>query len=301
VSTHVGSTLAFFLKTHFLRRTGPTSPENVLNGVHLRTGGEQGVPRIVTYNVHRCLGRDGQISPARIAEVIAACDADIVALQELDIGRARSGGVDQAQEIARELGMHMHFHPALTVMEEHYGDAILTTRPSRLIRGDALPSWGQRRFVEPRGALWACVNVGGADVQIINTHLGLRGPERLMQVDALLGPDWIRHAGCQEPVILAGDLNAIPRSRVYRRLAAHLRDAQLCQRSRRQQATYPSGAPFLRLDHVFVSSSVEVLRAATIRTPIARIASDHLPLLVEFQVVAPRDHHVRREQAQPQH
>jgi endonuclease/exonuclease/phosphatase family metal-dependent hydrolase len=79
------------------------------------------VPRILTYNVHRCLGRDGHLSPARIAEVIAACEADIVALQELDIGRVRSGGVDQAEAIARELGMHMHFHPALTVMEEHAG------------------------------------------------------------------------------------------------------------------------------------------------------------------------------------
>jgi endonuclease/exonuclease/phosphatase family metal-dependent hydrolase len=259
------------------------------------------LPRIVTYNVHGCLGRDGQLSPARIAEVIAPCEPDIVALQELDIGRARSGGVDQAQAIARELRMHLHFHPALTVMEEHYGDAILTARPSKLVRAGALPSWGQRRFVEPRGALWACVNVGGADVQIINTHLGLRGPERLMQVEALLGPDWLRHAGCLEPVIFAGDLNAIPRSRVYRRLSNHLRDAQLCQRTRRQQATYPSGAPFLRLDHIFVSHSVEVLRAETIRTPLARVASDHLPLLVEFHIRAPRDHHVRREQAQLQH
>jgi endonuclease/exonuclease/phosphatase family metal-dependent hydrolase len=259
------------------------------------------VPRILTYNVHRCLGRDGHLSPARIAEVIAACEADIVALQELDIGRVRSGGVDQAEAIARELGMHMHFHPALTVMEEQYGDAILTTRPSKLVRAGALPCWGGRRFVEPRGALWACVNVGGADIQIINTHLGLRGPERLMQVDALLGPDWLRHARCQEPVIFAGDLNAIPRSRVYRKLAAQFRDAQLAQRSRRQQATYPSGAPFLRLDHVFVSRSIEVVRAEAIRTPLARLASDHLPLLVEFHVVAPRDHHARRDEAEAQH
>jgi endonuclease/exonuclease/phosphatase family metal-dependent hydrolase len=233
--------------------------------------------------------------------VIAVCEPDIVALQELDIGRARSGGIDQARAIARELGMHLHFHPALTVMEELYGDAILTARPSKLVKAGALPSWGQRRFVEPRGALWACVNVAGSDVQILNTHLGLRGPERLVQIDALLGPDWLRHASCQEPVMLVGDLNAIPRSRVYRRLASQLRDAQLCQGSRRQQATYPSGAPFLRLDHVFVSRSVEVLRAETIRTPLARVASDHLPLVVEFRVIAPRDHHLRREQAQPQH
>lgn len=56
--------------------------------------------RIVTYNVHRCLGVDGKLSPGRIAEVIAETGADVVALQELDVRRARSGGVDQAEAIA---------------------------------------------------------------------------------------------------------------------------------------------------------------------------------------------------------
>jgi endonuclease/exonuclease/phosphatase family metal-dependent hydrolase len=63
--------------------------------------------------VHRCVGVDGRLSPERIAEVIASCQADIVALQELDVCRARTGGVDQAHMIARRLGMEMHFHPAL--------------------------------------------------------------------------------------------------------------------------------------------------------------------------------------------
>jgi endonuclease/exonuclease/phosphatase family metal-dependent hydrolase len=147
-----------------------------------------------------------------------------------------------------------------------------------------LPGWGQRSFVEPRGALWASVNVGGAEVQVINTHLGLRGPERLMQVDALLGPEWFCHPTCRDPVIVAGDLNAVPRSRVYRRLASHLRDAQTASHAPRARPTYPGRAPILRIDHVFVSSAIEVLRAETIRTPLARAASDHLPLLVEFRI-----------------
>jgi endonuclease/exonuclease/phosphatase family metal-dependent hydrolase len=251
------------------------------------------VPRILTYNVHRCLGTDGRISPARIAEVIASCDADIVALQELDVSRARTGGVDQARLIADELRMHLHFHPAVRVMEELYGDAILTARPCKLVKAEVLPTWGRRAFVEPRGALWACVDVGGAEIQVINTHLGLRGPERLRQIDRLLGPDWFCHPGCREPVIVTGDFNAIPRSRVYRRLTAHLQDAQTALGRSRQKPTYPSRAPFLRLDHVFVSHSIEVLRAETVRTPVARIASDHLPVLVDFQVVA-REHHMRR-------
>ncbi len=244
------------------------------------------MPHILTYNVHRCVGVDGRLSTARIAEVIAACNPDIVALQELDVGRLRTGGVDQAHAIAEELGMQMHFHPAFRVMEEAYGDAILTTRPSKLVKAGPLPGWGRGAFVEPRGALWASVNVGGAEVQVINTHLGLRGPERLLQIEALLGHDWFCHPTCRDPVLIAGDFNAIPRSRVYRRLSLHLRDAQTAPHAPRPRPTYPTRTPFLRVDHVFVSRSLEVLRAETIRTPLARVASDHLPLLIEFRVTA---------------
>lgn len=252
--------------------------------------------RIVTYNVHRCLGVDGRLSPARIADVIASCQPDIVALQELDIGRARTGGVDQAHAVARALGMHMHFHPALKVMEESYGDAILTARPSRLVKGGPLPMWARWVGLEPRGALWATVNLGGAEMQIINTHLGLRGPERLVQVDALLGPDWLGHHACREPVILAGDLNAVPRSRAYRRLTTRLRDAQTFSRVARPRPTFPGRMPILRIDHVLVSRSIEVLRTETVRTPLARVASDHLPLVVDFRIMSPKARLAREEQ-----
>jgi endonuclease/exonuclease/phosphatase family metal-dependent hydrolase len=90
--------------------------------------------RILTYNVHRCLGTDRRLDVARVADVIAARRPDIVALQEVDVGRARSGGVDQAQAIAERLGMAFRFHAALTVEKERYGGAILTALPERLIK-----------------------------------------------------------------------------------------------------------------------------------------------------------------------
>jgi len=235
--------------------------------------------RILTYNVHHCRGTDGRLSPSRIAEVIASCRPDIVALQELDVGRPRTGGVDQAHEIAQELGMHMLFHPSIRVMEEQYGNAILTSLPAQLVKAGALPG---RPGLEPRGALWARVQIGGASLQVINTHLGLRRPERLLQVDALLGPEWLGHPSCREPRVLLGDFNALPRSRVYQRLVAQLKDAQTSHHVRRPAATFPARLPLARIDHVFVGSAVEILRVEALRTPLARVASDHLPLLVEF-------------------
>ncbi|MFD2226913.1 endonuclease/exonuclease/phosphatase family protein, partial [Microvirga arabica] len=132
--------------------------------------------------------------------------------------------------------------------------------------------------------------IGGVDVQIINTHLGLRRHERLAQVNALLGPHWLGHPSCREPAILLGDLNATPRSRAYQRLASHLWDAQALARPSKPRATFPSRLPMLRIDHVFVSRGIAVQRVEAVRTPLARVASDHLPLLVEFHIVRAKAH-----------
>jgi endonuclease/exonuclease/phosphatase family metal-dependent hydrolase len=236
----------------------------------------------MTYNVHGCRGRDRQWSPQRIADVIASAEPDIVALQELDVRRTRSGDVDQAEMIAAALGMRSHFFPALKVMEELYGDAILTACPSKLIKAGPLPGLRGLRRLEPRGALWASIRVGGTNIQVINTHLGLLSRERRKQIDVLLGPDWLGHSECRDPAILVGDFNAPPRSRNYWQLVERLRDAQ---RGRgRGRATYPSRFPTLRIDYVFVGSAITVKNIDTVRTPLARIASDHLPLVVDLEI-----------------
>lgn len=146
--------------------------------------------RLMTYNVHRCVGTDRRLDVERVAEVIAAERPDVVALQELDVRRARTKGVDQAHRLAELLKMSFHFHPAMTVEEELYGDAILTALPERRIKAKGLPLYRRVPGLEPRGALWVEVEVGGTKVQIINTHLGLVPQEQKRQAAALLGPDW---------------------------------------------------------------------------------------------------------------
>lgn len=242
--------------------------------------------RVLTYNVRRCLGADGRLDPERIAAVIAACRADVVALQELDVGRARSGGIDQAEVIAGHLGMRSHFHPAMRVMEEFYGDAILTALPSRLVRAAGLP---ERVGCEPRGALWAAITAGDTEVQVVTTHLGLGRGERRAQAEALLGPAFLGDPACRDPVVLLGDFNALPGSGVHRRLAARLPDAQGARAWLRP--TFPARLPLLRIDHVFVSRGIAVRGVRTLSGRLARIASDHLPLVADLDlapVSAPR-------------
>lgn len=236
----------------------------------------------MTYNVHRCQGMDGRLDVARIAAVIAADAPDIVALQELDVGRARTRGVDQAHAIAELLGMRSRFHAALQVEGELYGDAILTALPERLIKAGPLPGLAPLPRLEPRGAVWAAVDLGGVEVQIVNTHLGLLAHEQAAQVEALLGPVWLDGAP-RDHCVLLGDFNATPGSTAYRAVTRRFADAQSALPGR-SAPTFPAMLPMLRIDHIFVGPGVEVRRVWTSTSPDARLASDHLPLTMDFEL-----------------
>lgn len=242
------------------------------------------MPRIVTYNVHRCVGNDRRLDVARVADVLAELRPDIVALQELDVGRARTGHVDQAHEIARRLDMACHFHAALKVEEELYGDAILTCYPETLIQVGPLPGHPRIGALEPRGALWVEVEIDGKPVQVINTHLGLVPREQQIQATHLAGPSWVQHPRCRGPVILLGDFNATGASVVYRTLTARLKAARSLAPKRHPSATFPSQLPVLRIDHLFVSPEIQVADVFAPYEPLARVASDHLPLVMDFEV-----------------
>ena len=239
--------------------------------------------RLMTYNVHGCVGADRKLDIGRVAAVIAQGNPEIVALQELDVGRARSGRMDQAHEIASRLGMRFQFNSAFNVEEEQYGDAILTSLPHRLLHKGPLPTLPRTRL-ERRGALWVAVRLAeGVELQVINTHLGLVPLEQRAQVSTLLGPDWIGNQAWRAPAVLMGDLNATSRYAAYRRLGLRLKDVQRGEdgqrTSQRAAATFPSRLPVLRLDHIFLSEGLEVLEVRALSTPLARMASDHLPLL----------------------
>lgn len=240
--------------------------------------------RVMTYNVHSCIGMDGKLDVERIARVIARARPDVVALQELDVGRSRTAGMDQAHLIAHYLEMEFHFHPALHLEEERYGDAILTHLPQRLVKAGPLPGLDDKPLLEPRGALWVAIELHGKEIQVINTHLGLNPRERMAQVAALLGSDWLAHDRCREPIILCGDFNALPSSAVCRRLAGRLKDVQIEAQGHRPKGTYSSRFPGIRIDHIFTGPGLEVTDIEIPASELARRASDHLPLIAEIRL-----------------
>jgi endonuclease/exonuclease/phosphatase family metal-dependent hydrolase len=240
------------------------------------------MPRLLTYNVHRCLGVDRRLDVDRIAAVIAEFEPDVVCLQELDVGRARTGGVDQAEAIAGKLAMTSRFHPAMRVEAELYGDAILTPHPERLMRVGALPTLRGIRGLEPRGALWSRIEIKGLALNVINTHLGLVPREQRLQALALAGPDWI--GACDGPTILTGDFNATSLTRPYKTLTRRLDDAQRRLGLKPSVKTFPSSFPAIRIDHCFVSPEIRVTAIQAPFSPLARMASDHLPLIMDFDI-----------------
>ncbi len=241
--------------------------------------------RVMTYNVHSCVGSDGRASTRRIAEVIARYSPDVAALQELDAHRPRTNGEHQARDIARHLDMEFHFHPSFEIEDEQYGNAILSKYPIKVVRAGALPTHRGRRKLEKRGALWAEVRFRGREIQVINTHLGLKRRERMAQAEALLGEAWATHSSCRAPVIVCGDMNSLPVSPVYKRFLARFTDAQSALNNGRPRGTYPSLYPLARIDHIFTSPGVEVRDVHIPWTRLTAAASDHLPLIAELKVL----------------
>jgi endonuclease/exonuclease/phosphatase family metal-dependent hydrolase len=241
--------------------------------------------RVMTYNVHSCIGLDGRLSVERVARVIAQFGPDVVALQELDVGRQRSGAEDQAQRLAHLLSMDVHFHSTVQVKEEAFGDAVLSRWPMTLIKAAPLPSLPRLSHLEQRGALWVRVQWGDHSIQILNTHLGLHRYERLCQVRELCGPTWLDRVQHAEPTIVCGDFNALPNSRVCRVLGQKLRNVQRC-RAGRPRPTWRGRCPVLCIDHIFVSSDWQVDRVEVGDTDLAQTASDHRPLLADLHFQA---------------
>lgn len=244
-------------------------------------GAETDYLRFMSYNVHGCKGMDGHISTERIARVIARQNPDIIALQELDLGRLRSQGIDQAARIADYLEMTYHFHSVFRQQEGEYGNALLSRYPLTLVKMGPLPRMDGTGY-EPRGAMWVALDWKGVKINVINTHLSIWPRERMLQAEALLKKEWL--APEEEPVILCGDFNAFPGSAVYRRISKKYKDSQTILEGHRRRGTWSGHYPVAQIDHVFLSPHFEVAAVSVPRTNLNKIASDHLPYISDLKI-----------------
>jgi endonuclease/exonuclease/phosphatase family metal-dependent hydrolase len=238
----------------------------------------------MTYNVHRCIGTNGQDSIDDVAAVCAEADADVIALQELDAPETdETEGAHHARDLASRLDMRLLFCRTFRRGVGYYGHALLSRHPLELLKVTTFRAELPR--AEPRGAIWARATLPRGSLDLISTHLGLYRRERALQSLELVGDGWLGSSALRHPCVLCGDLNAVPNATTYRRLAARLRDAQRSlPRGARPKATFPSLLPLVRIDHVFVSPDVKVVGASVPWNARSRRASDHLPLIVDLDL-----------------
>lgn len=239
--------------------------------------------RVATYNIHSCVDTSNHVAMEKTARVIDGLNADVIALQEVDAGRRRTGGRHQARWLGRRLAMDWLFYPVIHRVDEQYGLAVLSRVPMEAVRFARLPTPRMIRPREVRGVMWVRLQTPAAAVDLVNTHLGLQRRERRLQIEALMGEDWLGRMPKNGPQILCGDFNAGPRSYVYRRIRSRLIDVQQNRSGfGTARATFFSYCPILRLDHIFVSPRFSILRAGVSTAPPARSASDHLPVRAEL-------------------
>ncbi len=258
-------------------------PHRKNNGVILRA---------MTYNIHSCVGTDKKVAPERIARVIDDSAADIVALQEVDNGIPRTHHRDQAKLLAEMLNMEGFFFPVVKNGHQKYGLAVLSRFKRIAVHYDWLPTlYPQLRLnLQKRGCIRTTLETPAGAVLFYNTHLGLYRLERRRQLRALLGESWLAALPQPQtaPVILCGDFNAGRLSPVYRGLSRSLIDVQkVLTNPGRAKATFPSRRPLLRLDHIFVSRHFRILNVKVPKTHATQLASDHLPILADLELMPP--------------
>ncbi len=224
---------------------------------------------VLTYNIHHGEGTDGRLDLERIAQLIQAAGADLVALQEVDRGVTRTQRRDLPAELGKLTGLTPLFANNYAFDGGEYGNAILTRYPVRW--------WSNHHFQmirpgEQRGLLQAVVDVKGREVVFLSTHLDHRpdDAERLSCVPEILSA---LSAQGTRPVLLCGDFNDTPESRVIARLSEAFRDGWAAV-GQGPGPTYPSEGPVKRIDYIWLRGPVQPVSAEVITSE----ASDHAAL-----------------------
>ncbi len=231
--------------------------------------------RVLSYNIHHAEGIDAKIDVERIANVIKGANPDVAAIQEVDQGTARTGRIDMPAELGRLTGMQHAFARNIDHDGGGYGTLVLTRLP---IKGNELYRLPSHYKGEQRGV--QVVELGEGDDTFIfcSTHLDYRPEdhERLASVEKINAA--VAGFG-DKPMLLAGDLNAYPDSKVLAEFA------HLWQRANAEVLpTFPSEVPTDQIDYVLVRPAPrwKTIEARVLDEP---VASDHRPLLVVLERV----------------
>lgn len=224
---------------------------------------------LLTWNIHAAVGRDGQCNPKRVWQLIDAMNADLIGLQEVDLA---SLSTDPFLRFAHNAGYDTHFvatrsgyHP-----DSRFGNLILSRLP--LTNKDFLDISVTNR--EPRAVATANITINQRTMQIGVTHLGLKSRERRIQAELI---HHLSLTGASDRILL-GDFNE------WRPGRSSLGALHRSHTRLPSPRSFPAHRPLFRLDGIWLAGRISPFSITASTHPLARIASDHLPILARVRI-----------------
>ena len=240
---------------------------------------------LASYNMHKAVGLDGRRDPHRVLKVLQEIDADIVALQEAD-KRIGGRGSTVPHELIDSHGMYKPVHLGvrhkrvfdkarrhadrlLKVNTRNigwHGNAILVKRHVGVLDCAAL----ELPTLEPRGAVIAELLIRDKALRVVGMHLDLSGLWRKRQMRAILAA--IHERPMKMPTVLMGDTNE------WRSAAGCLNELEPEFHLAPTGPSFHARHPVAQLDRIIVHKDLTIQAAGVHMSPVARRASDHLPI-----------------------
>lgn len=227
--------------------------------------------KLVTYNIHRGKNMENCKSLEGTCETLKKINADVIALQEVEMMPGVGSQSRQAQILAGKLGMEFVYGPVHPLKFGSVGNAVLARYRLTNHINHVLPD-----SREPRGCLQVDININGTMIRLFNAHLGLSQISRFRHLKYIILP--IMQAS-SFPSILAGDMNAAPRMREIQMISYYLHDTFL-NNSGMIGNTFPSDYPRARIDYIFLDQRWQCEGFNIIKS----VASDHLPAAAHISV-----------------
>ena len=219
---------------------------------------------VASYNIHKAEGMDRRVDLSRIALVLKEIDADLVGVQEVYR--------PQAEALAGSLGMRMVMGATRIHAGLPYGNAVFTRLAVRASYTFDLT----RPTRQPRGGMRLDLLVAGRMLHLFNVHFGLKIRERVEQVEALVREQML-NVELVGPRVLMGDRNEWFPGPVGRALRRELHGPRI-------RRTHPSPLPLFPLDRIYWDRDLQAVGFHVHRSRLARVASDHLPVVARLRV-----------------
>jgi len=235
---------------------------------------------VLTYNIYHGEDASGDSNLDAVGRIVNSLEPDLVALQEVDNKTTRVKGLDLTAELSQRTGMRGFFGRAMDYAGGQYGEAVLCRHPVVRIRNNPLPHTSE---AEPRTALEVHVEVStGERVVFVGTHLDhLRDQKnRMMQASQIVH----LYENYDLPIILAGDLNAVPGSDAIKLLCREWSYAGQAN----PDPTFPSIGPRRKIDYIMYKPERR-WRVLETRVIDEKVASDHCPVFTVLELLPERE------------